>query len=71
MTKSLSSIPNNEKRDTILRRLLSRTKGIGFWAAMDARRYARISDAELGNPSAQKSSKDSEARKKSDNKSDN
>jgi len=38
MTKSLKSIKNKEEKDkTIARRIANNTKGLGYWAAIDAR----------------------------------
>lgn len=43
MSKSLRSIKSkDEKIATIVRRLKSNTKGLGYWAAVDAAKYFGI-----------------------------
>lgn len=36
MSKSLRSMSESERKATIARRLSSNTKGLGYWAAVDA-----------------------------------
>ncbi len=36
MAKSLRSYPESVRREVIARRLQSNTKGLGYWAAVDA-----------------------------------
>jgi len=36
MSRSIKSFPEDQRKEAVLRRLKKRTKGIGFWAAMDA-----------------------------------
>jgi hypothetical protein len=39
VSKSLASIKSYEKAETIRRRILSGTMGLGYWAAVDAAKY--------------------------------
>ena len=36
MSRSIRSFADERRKDAVLRRLRNKTKGLGFWAAMDA-----------------------------------
>ena len=36
MSKSLRSMPESKRKEAIARRIASQTKGLGYWAAIDA-----------------------------------
>jgi len=46
MTKAISSYPKSERKQVIARRLRGNTRGLGYWAAVDAEKHLK---AEQGN----------------------
>jgi hypothetical protein len=41
MCQSLRKVPENLREDTIIRRLASNTRGLGYWAAVDALKHMK------------------------------